>query len=422
VSAASTSEVLYVIGTYPLVTTTFIDREIASLRRLGVPVGIVAVRRPDEETPLSAEQRALAQEVVYLLPVRASTLLTSHATFLARHPARYLRVFAQLVGARHPGTRARLKTVLHFGEGVVAAYLVRPRKPRELYAHFTDRAATIALVASRLLGVSYSLSVHAGADIFVERVLLAEKIRGARRVVTCTAHNRARIAAEVGAGLAGAIAVFPHGLDIATYGAPARTCDMPMILSVGQLQPRKGLSYLVRACGILRDRGYQFTCRIIGGGPQHAELQQLVHELGLDATVELLGAMPHERVIDHYREASMFVLAAMEAENGDADGFPNVLAEAMAANVPIVSTALPAIEEFVVDGQSGLLVAPGSAEEIAAAVGRLFHDPELRISLCMRARRDVAGRFDVHANVRTLRDALWPDVGVGHYMEKEDVT
>jgi glycosyltransferase involved in cell wall biosynthesis len=226
----------------------------------------------------------------------------------------------------------------------------------------------------------------------------------------------------VGSERARAISVFPHGLDVSTYDGRVHSRGTPVLLSVGQLRHRKGFADLLRACAILRRRGYRFTCRVVGDGPQHAELQQLVHELDLDTTVELLGAVPHETVIEHYRGATVFVLAAREARDGDVDGFPNVLAEAMAMRLPIVSTALPAIEEFVVDGETGLLVAPGSAEEIADAVGRLLDDPELRAGLGAQARRDVTKRFDVNANVRTLCRALWPDACTADDMEREDVT
>jgi glycosyltransferase involved in cell wall biosynthesis len=414
-------DVLFVVGTYPLLTTTFIDREIVSLRDLGVQVGVLAARRPDPTMALSAEQRELAQRVTYLLPARVTTVLASHATFLLRHPVRYCSLFARLMTARHPHVRARVKTVLHFGEGVVAAYLVRKRRPRELYAHFADRAATIALVASRVLGVPYSMSVHAGADIFVEPILLAEKLHGARCVVTCTAHNKARLADHVGSDIARVVQVFPHGVDVAKYRTTvSRIEDPPIVLSVGQLQPRKGLTHLVQACAALRDRGAAFRCRIVGTGPQHDELRRLIAALGLENVVELVGAASHECVIEHYREASIFVLTAIQAPDGDTDGFPNVIAEAMAAGLPVVSTALPAIQEFVVDGETGLLVAPASTTEIAAALVRLLDEPNLRAELGARARRSVAESFDVQINVGRLCRALWPDACAGAEVDRKE--
>lgn len=145
--------VVYVVGTYPLLTTTFIDREIKTLRAWGVNVHILAVRRPPLDPPLSRDQRDLQRDVQYLLPARWVDLILSHLYFLVRSPGPFARTFAYLITRPHPSLMSRAKTILHFGEGVYAAYLVRGLTFREIHAHFADRAATIALVASRLWGL-----------------------------------------------------------------------------------------------------------------------------------------------------------------------------------------------------------------------------------------------------------------------------
>src|SRR5690606_18473864 len=129
--------------TYPLLTTTFIDREIALLRRRGMRLTVTALRRPGG--PLSPEQRDLATDVTYVLPVALGLLLRSHLGFLVRRPLTYLGTLAHLVTRPHRTLRSRMKTVLHFGEGVYVAHLLRHGPgpaPQHLHAHFVDRAAT----------------------------------------------------------------------------------------------------------------------------------------------------------------------------------------------------------------------------------------------------------------------------------------
>lgn len=407
---ASTLRLAYIIGTYPGLTTTFIDREIQMLRRWGVDLQVLAIRRPPAVAPLSAEQRELQRGVIYLLPIAWGALLASHLYFAARHPLRFFATLVYLLTRPHLDLKTRAMTGLHFGEGVYAAYLLRRRDVRELHAHFVDRAATVALVAGRLLGKPYSISIHAGADIFVKPVLLREKVLRARHVATCTRYNKAQVEAIVGRDVGHKISHIHHGIDLAKYQpAPHPPDGRPLILSVGQLAARKGFAQLIRACRLLKDRGYDFTCQIVGQGPQRPELERLIGELGLGETVILCGALAHEAVIECYRQATLFVLACLMTADGDRDGFPNVLAEAMAMRVPVISTAISAIPELLDDGVNGLLVPSENVIALADAIARLLDSPTLRAELGSAGRRTIFDRFDVERNVRRFAATLWPD-------------
>jgi glycosyltransferase involved in cell wall biosynthesis len=401
---------VYIIGTHPLLTTTFIDREVSALRRLGIEVRIISARRPSPDTPLSRDQRELQRSVTYLIPVAWRVLIFSHLYFAAMHPRTYFSTLRYLVTRPHPSLKARLKTILHFGEGVYAAYLIRDRRFRELHAHFVDRAATIALVAGRLLDKPYSLSLHAGADIYVDPVLLREKVVEARHVVSCTSHNVAHVAAIAGEDLSEKMSHINHGLDLSEYRRESRLSgDVPYILAVGQLKGRKGLIPLIRACRRLKDENYRFRCRIVGGGPQFEELRHVVAQLGVGDRVTLCGALPHESVIEEYRRATIFVLPCIKTAEGDVDGFPNVVAEAMASRVPIVTSDLPAIRQVVKHRVNGLLVPPGDEEALAASMKDLLDQPALRERFGARGRQSVLGLFDIEANVRRFVMTLWPE-------------
>jgi colanic acid/amylovoran biosynthesis glycosyltransferase len=392
----------YVIGTYPVPTTTFIDREIEALRRLGADVRVISIRRP-AGAGLSQRQRLLQADVHYVLPARAGDLFRSHVGFLASRPGTYARSLFYLLSRPHPSFRTRARTVLHFGVGVHVARLVRDLDPIDhLHAHFVDRAALVALVAGRLLERSFSATAHAN-DIYVDPVLLPEKIASAKFIATCTRHNGEHLRSAVNGASGNRVRCIYHGLDLSEYApGPSPRRDPPLILSVGQLKHKKGFRHLLEACRILIDRGLSFDCEIVGDGPLRSELAVRVAELNLRPRVRLLGALPHEAVVEKYREAAIFALPCVTSPDGDRDGIPNVILEAMAMGLPVVSTRHSGIPEAVEDGRTGLLVPPGDPGELANAIARLLEDGVLRDRLGSRAHEHVKETFDVDTNARAL--------------------
>ncbi len=401
---------VYIIGTYPLLTTTFIDREILQLRQWGVDVQVLSIRRPPPGVPLSRTQLELQKNVLYLLPVNYFRLALSHLFFAFTRPRTYLGSLFYLLTRPHPGFRERIKTLLHFGEGVYAAYLLRAQDFRELHAHFIDRAATLALIIGRLLGKPYSMSIHAAEDIFVHPVLLGEKIEAARHVATCTQFNKIHIEALIGRNLDAKISHIPHGLDIKKYQPNGHgLTEIPLILAVGQLTERKGFTYLLQACHILKNRGVKFKCQIIGKGPQRQSLADTITHLSLEDCVTLCGALPHEEVIERYKNVSMFVLPCVQSADGNMDGIPNVLLEAMAMQLPVISTPVSAIPELIVDNVNGLMVEPENSDKLAEAIQTLIDSPQKATLLGRYGRESVMAEFDVAPNVWRFATTLWPE-------------
>ncbi|MGE5227564.1 MAG: glycosyltransferase [Planctomycetaceae bacterium] len=394
--------VAYVIGTYPLPTTTFIDREVREVRRAVADVRLVSIRRPTRALS-GADQEALRDEVRYVLPARALDVARSQATFLARRPVAYVRTVAWLATRPHPSLRARVRTVGHFGLGVHVARLLRDGgAPDHLHAHFADRAATVALVAGRLLDRPYSVTAHAN-DIYVDPVLLPEKIGRASFVATCTAYNAAHLRAVGGPAAAEKVRCLYHGLDLDGYPAPAsRDGSAPALLAVGQLKEKKGLGDLVDACALLAERGVDVRCRLVGEGPLRDALAERIERHGLGGRVTLEGALPHAAVIDAYAAASVFALPCVTASDGDRDGIPNVILEAMAMGLPVVSTRHSGIPEAVQDGLTGLLVEPGGVAALADALAALLDDPARREQMGTAGRQRVASLFDARTNVARL--------------------
>lgn len=400
-TAQQNRTVLYVIGTYPLLTTTFIDREIQALRDKGVGVDVVSIRRTERQ--LSAGQMDSQERVTYVLPASALRVISNNFRYLARRPGAYLGLLWRLLRGNHPTNQLRVRTLLHFLMGVHVAALVEPRSPERVHAHFLDRATTVAIVVSTLLEIPYSATAHAN-DIYVNPVLLAEKVEWSDFVATCTGYNAEHLR-SVSDG--SKVRLIYHGLDLASYRArPERTGPRPAILAVGQLKEKKGFRHLVEACQMLKSAGHDFTCDIIGEGPLRSVLEKQIRDLGVEDRIRLLGALDHEEVIDHMRNAAVFALPSIVSADGDRDGIPNVILEAMAVGLPVVSTRVSAIPEVVIDGTTGLLVAPGDPEGLANALSDLLADDRRGRLLGEGGRSLVEQSFDVHRNVAELQRML----------------
>lgn len=402
--AAPPRAVAYVIGTYPLLTTTFIDREIALLGELGIDVRVVSLRRPHGR--LSPRQEAIAEGVQYVLPVSVTSLIASHTRFFLRRPRAFIAALWHVMTRPHPSLRARVKTLLHFGEGVQVADILR-RWPEceRIHAHFVDRATTVALVAARLLDRPYSATAHAN-DIYVDPVMLAAKLAGADFVATCTAYNADHLRAECPESADKVICIH-HGLDVDRFDPPPlRNATPPAIVAVGQLKEKKGFTYLIAACAELRGLEHEFVCHIIGEGPLRPELEAQIRSAGLDGVVLLHGALDHDAVIKHLRTAGVFALPCVTAADGDRDGIPNVILEAMAMELPVVSTDHSGIPEAVDDGTTGILVAQRDVIGLSSALEELLNDAEMRRRMGWAGRQKVLESFDVAANVKLLAARL----------------
>jgi glycosyltransferase involved in cell wall biosynthesis len=394
---------VYIIGTYPGLTTTFIDREIRALRRQGVQVRVISIRKP--HTILSFNQDELRKITSYLIPVSWLKFAATHLRFAFQKPKTYFGTLLELARNPHPGIAARLKTVLHFAEGVYAAGLISEYPCDHIHAHFVDRASTAALVAGRLLKISYSVTAHAN-DIYINPILLPLKLSQASFVATCTDFNRQHLQEIV--HLNGKLHCLYHGLDLENY-PPSADHSMeiiPTIISVGQLKEKKGFQYLLQACMILKSKDYMFNCQIIGEGNLRQELERQIHELSLENLVTLRGALPHESVIQEYQHSTLFVLPCITGSDGDRDGIPNVILEAMAMQLPVISTHHSGIPEVIKSGVNGLLVPPADVQSLADAIAQLLDNPSLRTQLGRRGRQTVTEQFNAMHNTGRLLEEM----------------
>jgi glycosyltransferase involved in cell wall biosynthesis len=395
----------YVMQKYPSLTLTFVYREVFALRAAGLQINTFSIWKPRLDE-LSPEARALVDETFYLLPLNLPRFTAAHLRYGLKRPRRYLGALAACLRGKGVAWGRRLRALGHFLLAVYLADEVERRRIQHLHAHFARNAATLALVVARLTRVTFSFTAHAN-DLFVSPTLLSAKVKAARFVVAISDYNR-EVLQQLAPGLEtlSKIHVVHCGLDLRRFSrdgwAPDQRDQPPLILGVGRLVEKKGFEHLIRACKLLAHRGYAFRCMIIGQGPEAVRLKHQIEAEGLTATVQLVGAVVQEKLMHYFAQARIVTLPCVVARDGDQDGIPVTLMEAMALEIPVVSTPVSGIPELIEHEKTGLLVPAGDASALAGALARLLDDDDLCAELGRAGRAKVAAEFDIHANAQVL--------------------
>ena len=280
---------------------------------------------------------------------------------------------------------------------------------RHLHAHFANDPTRLASWARMICRVSYSVTTHA-KDLYQENRLgspgLRNKLGLARFVITNSEYSKAGLRASFKEEVPTRIFTIYNSIDLAAFPKRARDPLQPIILSAGRLIEKKGFQDLIAACRILKDRGVKFSCEIIGSGALKQTLHDAIGHSDLEREVRLHGQMSQNELRNHLNKAMIFTLPCIVASNGDRDLLPNVLKEAMAVGVPVVTTRLEGIEELLGHEESGIVVPPGDPKALATSLQRLLADTELRRRLSNQARKVIEERFDLRTNFTRLRDLL----------------
>jgi glycosyltransferase involved in cell wall biosynthesis len=396
--------VAYFINYFPNLIETMIYREVEALRGLGYEVHTFSIRRPDDAL-IPADAHALAASTLYILPLAIPRLIVRHLRALARHPLRYWQVSWEVLTGTHARLRDRFRTLCHFVEAVTVLPEIERLQIDHLHGHWAVGATTVAMVVSRFLDIPFTFTAHA-YDIWREQLLLPEKLSAAARTITCTGCNRQHLIDAHG-GDPAKIRVVYHGLDLLRFVARPRVAGSdPVILSVGRLVEQKGYDRLLRACAALAMEGERFQCRIVGDGPLRGKLEALARELHLDDRVRFVGKMFHDELIEQYAAADLFALLCVPASDDDRDGIPNTLIEAMAMELPAVSTRFSGVPELVTDGETGLLVDTDDHDGAVAALRVLLRDSDLRHRMGVAGRRRVRDAFTIEASTAALDETF----------------
>jgi colanic acid/amylovoran biosynthesis glycosyltransferase len=388
----------YVVKRYPRFSETFIVNEILAHERAGVPVHVFAVRRVNEPhfQSILGDVRAPVTYISDSAPKAEGFWET------VREGASKLPGFWRLLDAVQSADVADLQ------QGIQLALCAREAGLTHLHAHFATVATRIARLASRFADLPYSFTGHA-KDLFhdeVDGAVLRRLMTDASAVVTVSDYNCDFLRQAHGSAADRVVRIY-NGLPLSgfPFARPAR--NSKQIVAVGRLVEKKGFDILIEACAILKSRRVAFDCRIIGEGPEGERLREMIASLGLEREVTMPGPLPRPEVVRAFAEAAMCVMPCVIAADGDRDGLPTVLVEAMALGTPCIATDVTGIPELVRDQGTGLCVAQRDPAALAGAMTRLLGDPALRERLAARARALVEAEFDVERNAAVLRQLFW---------------
>ncbi len=393
--------IAYLTGEYPRATDTFIQREVAVLRTLGVEVQTFSVRPTGVEHLIGPEQQAERDRTEYLLPPQPAQLLKAHLTLLLTAPRRYGKGLKLAWQMRSPGLRAAIFQGIYFLEAGLLAIRLRQHRIEHLHNHIADSSCTVAMLAATLADLRFSFTLH-GPGIFFEphRWRLDLKIQQAL-FVSCISHF-CRSQAMLFSTQADwpKLHIIHCGIDPKLFCPVSHAPQNQRLLYTGRLAAAKGLPILLEAFRQVLETVPSATLILIGDGPDRLALEQQVTALDLQDHIQFLGYQSQESVRYYLQTTAVFVLPSFT------EGLPVALMESLAAGVPVVTTAIAGIGELVTDGQNGFLVPPGAVAPLAVRLQQLLLDVSLRNQLGQAGRAKVIEDFNLYHEGHRLKTVL----------------
>jgi colanic acid/amylovoran biosynthesis glycosyltransferase len=420
--ASSGLRVAFVVKRYPRYSETFVVREILAHEQAGLDVEIFALRPPNDRHFQDLISRVRAPVNYLYLP--AEGLIAEELASAMLTASCFWKTLAE-AGAALPGFWASLEAAQgeeprHVYQAVQLAREVKAKDIGHLHAPFASDATSVARLASRFAQIPYSFTARA-KDIFHQNVRsedLRRKLCDASAVITVSDYHLEYLRATYGPAAAHVQRIY-NGLDLEEYSYQSPQERGPIVLAVGRFVEKKGFSDLVDACALLSNRGKLFQCRLIGTGLLKDQIKAHAQQLGLGNQIEILGPRPQSEVIKEIRNAAVLAAPCVIAQDGDRDGLPNVIQEALALGTPVVSTDVTGIPDVIRNGQTGLLVPQRNPAALADAIERLLTNPALRVRLASNGRRLIEKEFDIRQNTERRR-RLFLEAARPHWqVEKE---
>ena len=394
--------VAYIANEFPSPIEPYVMDEITELRRRGVNVVCCSGKRV-APNGLSLVERAFWKETRYFQPLTDEQLV--HAARRLASDRRHLwQVLRPLMVGRDAALSLRVRALGHTLMGAALADQLAPLEVEHIHCHHGYFASWMALVAARLLGIDFSFTLH-GSDLLHRADLLDAKLRSCKFCVTVSEFNRQYIfrnypslpAAKVMVQRLGVDNILPRISDSAITAQGHRPF---CLLAVGRLHPVKDHAFLIRACGDLRSKGFDFICWIVGEGRERPALERQIAKLGLQGHVHLVGHIPRNEVACYYDHADLVVMTSKS------EGIPVVLMEAVAQGKLVLAPDITGIPELVEHERTGFLYKPGSLGSFVSSVRGIYAKRDGLAGIQRAAAAKVADSFNRQRNVRAFADGF----------------
>lgn len=398
--------ILYLTKRFPRLSETFILEEIIGLEENGIDLKLFSIGDPKEDV-IQTKVKKVKSPIWYLHTSPSSFLLDglfqevqALVCIGIKDPKKLFKALKTMTSKK-----ISLKSLKHLLEGAVVAKEAKRLNVDGLHAAFAHSPAAIISYASDLSGIPFSFAGHA-KDIFTtDRITLSNRASKAKFVLCCSRgafEEMLKIAPNAN------VIYMPHGVNVEEFRPSNRQAFLSNqlhLLCVGRLVEKKGIRFLIQAADMLKKREINFHLRICGGGELKPSLSQLVLDLGLEDEVEFLGAIDHEEVVKQLAWSDIYVQPSIQLKNGDKDGVPNALLEAMASAKAVVATSIAGMPEVITNGMNGILVRPEDPIELFAALKSMAQNIELRNELGNKAAieiRDNWNRKEAHKELKEL--------------------
>jgi colanic acid/amylovoran biosynthesis glycosyltransferase len=427
--------VAYMMSRFPKITETFILFEMLAVERLGVEVEVYPLlkarntathpegatvwgkflellRPPARQAAMHPEAKPFVARAHYS-PLISPAILWANLVLLALHPLRYCGALATFIRTNLGSLNYLLGGLVLFPKTVYLARHMQRNGVTHLHAHFGNHPAAMAWVVHRLVGIPYSFTAH-GADIQVDQHMLREKVMEASFVATISNYNVEFLVEHCGEDARRRIRVVRCGVDTEVFHPQPKTAaaaDQDLeagrerslrIVCVGTLYEVKGHAYLIEACELLAQSGFDFECRLVGDGPLLSELRERVQRAGLAERVLFLGRRTRDEIAALLRESDVLVAPSIPTSSGRREGIPVVLMEAMASGLAVVGSDISGIPELIDHGVNGQLCPPRDAKALADQLRSLAADRETLRKMGEAARAKVLREYHQPTNAARL--------------------
>ncbi len=398
--------ITYILLYFPHLTETFVAEEIMAVQSLGIQVQIVSLLKP-RKGPVQPLSKELLKHALYAPSLLRPTLWRAHYYFLRRSKHLYFQLLLTLL--RSPFSPKSIvlltKRLVIFFKSVAVAYELKDSGIRLLHSHFAWLSAAGGMIVSQLLDLPFTITTHA-FDIYSRKNdLFKLTTRAADRIVAISEYNK-KVMLKLSSDLnAKQIEVIHCGIDLNSFQAADEKPtinEIFQITSVGSLVEKKGHEYLIRSCKEMEVQEIDFQCVIVGSGELRQPLQTLIQNLNLEDKVILAGAQVQPWVRDRLSKSDLFALACVVTDDGGRDGVPVAMMEALAIEVPVVSTSVSGIPELIRHEETGLLVPERDAKALAAAIARLAKDKPLRQKLARNGHTLVETEYNISKSATRL--------------------